>query len=223
MAKSEFVTAAEFSRLCGVSRQAVDRARKGGKIYRDETIKKFDIYHPVNLAYLENAKARAGNDEPEAEENDYSGISPKDLPASMQELYRQKLAADTRRSEAMARRYEVDNALKTKDLVSIDLVRIFIGSFASGIQTNFLNLGNRIARDDNVLRDRIESDVKKCIERTKEMAQRALMQYNCGIERFATNPEALTEAEVIEWFKDFLFTYVLSSSSDFKTLEDADA
>jgi hypothetical protein len=68
------------------------------------------------------------------------------------------------------------NAALRKDLIPADVAQLFVGAFSSGIRTNFLQLGTRIARGNTKLRDKIEREIKKAIQKTLDNAAAQLRE-----------------------------------------------
>ena len=88
------------------------------------------------------------------------------------ELVRENIEWKRRQSRKLDLEYEKQK----ENLHPTELIAIWIGYFAAGIRTNFLNIGNRVARGDTVLRDRIEKEVKKSIEKTIAGAEAGLKE-----------------------------------------------
>ena len=153
---------AELARVCGVSKQAIAAATKHGRLHRDPTTRKYDPRHKLNSAFIFAKRAEGHHQDEEAVPEAPQG----EMSPDMAELYERKLAAEVRRTEAMARKYELEVATRKQDLIPAELMGIYLGHFASGIRTNFLTLGNRIARGDANLRDRIEKEITKAIKKT---------------------------------------------------------
>ena len=73
-----------------------------------------------------------------------------------------------------SRKLDLQHEIEKKGLIPTELIGIFIGYFVSGIQTNFLTIGNRIARGDIRLKDRIDKAVSKAIKKTIQTAEKEL-------------------------------------------------
>jgi hypothetical protein len=100
----------------------------------------------------------------------------KDLPQGDGTLDDEKLKADILLKDKQARKLDLEFEKAKKDLIPSNLIGIYLGFFATGIRTYFLNIGQRIARGDVELRDRIEKEIKKAIEKTLETAKRGLIE-----------------------------------------------
>jgi len=171
--KHDLLTGADLARLTGVSRQAISAAEKAGRVHRDPLTKKYDPAHQVNSAYI--AARRAVMAEPtEDAGHSITDFPPDQVPADMADLYHQKLAAEVRRLEAQALKYELQVEREKKHLIPTDLMAIWIGHFGTAIRTFVLPIGERVARGDTELRDRIEKEITRGLERAKESAAAAL-------------------------------------------------
>ncbi|MDC7218632.1 MAG: hypothetical protein PQJ59_01755 [Spirochaetales bacterium] len=97
------------------------------------------------------------------------GTDVDDLGASAldDELVRENIEYKRRQS----RKLDLEHEVKTRELIPVQDARLILGAFGSAIDTNLLTVGNKIARGDIKLRNRIEKAVKKGIERTKKAAQ----------------------------------------------------
>jgi hypothetical protein len=97
---------------------------------------------------------------------------PSDLEhAVMDELEREKLKADIQWKERQSRKLDREHEMKSMNLISRGDVALAFGAFIAGLKNNFLQIGNRVARGDTKLRDRIEREVTKSIEKTVKAAQ----------------------------------------------------
>ena len=158
----EFLTGSELAELTGVSRQYVSAEQKRGKLYLDPTTKKYSRSHAVNLAWIELTLSKKGRAINSYETNNTENTESSDFA----ELNRQKLIEDIGRTKEAKIKLQLENCETLKDLIPVDLISSYLGSFASGIRTNFLNIGNRIARGDVELQNRIEKEIEKAIEKT---------------------------------------------------------
>jgi len=100
----------------------------------------------------------------------------KDLPQGDGSLDDEKTKADIMLKNKQGRKLDLLFEQDKRDLVPSNLIAIWIGYFATGVRTYFLQIGNRIARGDIELRDRIEREIKKAIEKTIETAKRGLIE-----------------------------------------------
>ncbi len=89
-------------------------------------------------------------------------------------LEAQKIQADIDLKLKQGRKLDLQFEIDKQGLIPSELVAIWIGYFASGIRTNFLNIGNRVARGNTKLRDNIEREISKAIEKTLEGAENGL-------------------------------------------------
>lgn len=89
-------------------------------------------------------------------------------------LDEQKLKQQVIKLEKQNRDLELAHEIKKQNLIPTQLIGIFLGYFASGISTNFLTIGNRIARGDTRLKDRIDKAISKAIKKTLETAGKEL-------------------------------------------------
>jgi len=169
MEKSRLLTGAALARLTGKTDSAINKARKEGRLFRDETLKKYDPLHPANSLYIEASQAAQENNG-----NIDTSIPPEAVPDNLKALYEKKLRAEIRRIEAMSRKYETELAIKKKDLIPAKLMAEWMGYFRSGIESNFLTIGSRAARGNIELRNRVEKLVKTAIEKTLEGAAHGL-------------------------------------------------
>ena len=100
----------------------------------------------------------------------------KDLPEGDGTLNDEKTKADIILKEKQGRKLDLQYDIEKKDLQHTSMVGLFLGHFATGIKTNFLTIGNKVARGDTELRDRIEKLIKIAIEKTIEGAEMGLEQ-----------------------------------------------
>lgn len=156
--KNEFVTGSDLSRLAKVSRQAVSSALKEGRLYRDPVSGKYDLKNPVNQVFLEGAQ--------QIDRLIKSDVPPAEIPADMQELFRKKLLAEVARTEGQGRKIALEIAVREGQLIFRRDVEIAFGAFVENIKNNFLQLGTRIGRGNIALRDRVEREVSRSIEKT---------------------------------------------------------
>ena len=82
------------------------------------------------------------------------------------------------------REYDFKHEIKKQNLFPVELIGIWIGYFSSGISTNFLTIGNRIARGDTRLKDRIDKAISKAIKKTLETAGKELKNESEQIIKF---------------------------------------
>ena len=83
-----------------------------------------------------------------------------------------------------SRKLDLEHEKEKDNLIPVSLIGIFIGYFSSGINTNFLTIGNRIARGDTRLKDRIDKAISKAIKKTLETAGKELKKESEQIIKF---------------------------------------
>jgi len=166
--KLEFLTGAELSRYTGVSRAAITQATREGRLYKDPKTGRYDPTHATNLAFINQNRLKSATIAEIEDEGDDNlpDVSPGTIPESLQELYARKLKAEADRAERQAIKLGLELDQKRGKLILRSDVAMAFGAFRFGLQTYFLQLGNRIARGDIKLRDRIEKEVTKSIEKT---------------------------------------------------------
>jgi phage terminase Nu1 subunit (DNA packaging protein) len=98
--------------------------------------------------------------------------------ADMEEL---KTKHEIRYLEARSIKVELQNAELKRDLMPLDIVRNGWGAWASAVRNNILSVGQRIARGDTALRDRVEKEIKRALEKSIEQSAKE-------IERIADMP-----------------------------------
>lgn len=161
-----FKTAAAFADFIGVSPSAVYKAKKDGKVQQTES-GEYDSNDPINRKYIigvsEKAKAQRGFIDPTAYPDDENG-----------DLMAEKIKADTDYKKKQSVKLDIQIAKEKEEIVPIDLVAMWIGFFSQGIRNNFLQIGTRIAKGDKKLRQEIDKDVSRCIEKTLANAERQL-------------------------------------------------
>lgn len=160
--KKKLLTGSELARHVGKSPQAIDQARKAGKLHRDATTKRYDCSHDTNVSFIESSLKEPGSS--------LADLKPDQVPEGLTDLYTEKLSWETKRTKYQAEKLRLQLEKDQEELLPSDLVCVYLSAFNAGISTNLLTLGNRIARGDMALRDRIEKEVKRGLERTKEDA-----------------------------------------------------
>ena len=151
-----------MAEYCGVSSSAIYKARHAGKLIK--TKEGYDTTNSLNHAYAVGISKKAMAQRGMITETD----------KVHDPLDDQKKKADILLKKKMARKLDREHDNAMKDTIPAELMRIWIGYFAEGIRSNFLPVGNRIARGDVKLRDRIEKEISKAIEKTIEGAERGL-------------------------------------------------
>ena len=168
--EKELMTGAELSRYTGVSRAAITTATKEGRLYRDPETKKYLLSHSTNLAFIHKNKVKLEG--VEITDNSIEGSG---------NLHQQKLQMEISLKAAQKRKLDLAFQKDKGNLIPTQLVGIFIGFFASGIQNNFLTIANKAARGDLRLKDRIDGLITKAIVKTIENASRELRKESAQI------------------------------------------
>ena len=141
-----------------VSRQHLEKTKGGGYDILNTEVWDF-ITSPTVDREIENYKRKVMSDQGE-NEND-----------SLDEI---KIKAEIKYKNKQSRKLDLQHEIEKQNLVSAELIGIYLGYFASGIQNNFLTIGNRIARGDVRLRDRIDKAISKAIKKTISTAKKEL-------------------------------------------------
>jgi hypothetical protein len=167
---SIFDTATAFARFVGVSPSAIYNGKKAGRVRTTED-GKFDTDDSVNRRYImavstQMRRQRGVFIDPVSED------SPEKETSLSKEHQRAKISLDVERTINL----KLKNAALRKDLIPADIAQLFVGAFSSGIRTNFLQLGTRVARGNTALRDKIEKEVKKAIQKTLDNAAAQLRE-----------------------------------------------
>ena len=159
------LTGVQIAELAGVSRQAVYKANlpktEGG------------LYDPTDPKVMDWIQ---GKSKGHRAQRSNSGIAADLGDDDYSELERKELEWKIKWTEERAIGQQLKNAEIRKDLIPFDVFDMAIGAFAGGIRNNFLQIGNRIGRGDKELRDKIEAEIKKAIERTIEGAEAQIDQ-----------------------------------------------
>lgn len=153
----------EFADFCGVSASAVCKARQGGKL--NKTPEGYETNDPKNHAY--------------AVGNTVKTLSQRGVPSTGKAVVHdplddQKKKADILLRKKQARKLDREHDREMKNTIPTELMAIWIGYFAEGIRNNLLPVGSRVARGDVALRNRIEKEMKRGIDKTIEGAAREL-------------------------------------------------
>jgi len=80
--------------------------------------------------------------------------------------------------KAQKRKLDLEFATSKNDLIPSDLIGIWIGYFASGLRNNFLTIAARVARNNKTLRNKIEKEITKAINKTLSTAEKELDKYS---------------------------------------------
>lgn len=86
----------------------------------------------------------------------------------------EKTKADIIIKKKQARKLDYEYSVNTKNTIPIEVAIIWIGAFRAGLETNFLTIGNKIARGNIELRNKIEKEISRAISKTKIGAAKTL-------------------------------------------------
>ena len=164
----------QFAELLGVSQARISQAKKDGHVIPTAD-KKYDTDDPINRTYMREHFHREFlrfNDS----EDDEGGM---DADKTRQEI---------RYLEARSIKVELQNAELKRDLMPLDIVRNGWGAWASAVRNNILSIGQRVARGDTKLRDRVEKEIKRALEKSIEQSAKE-------IERIAALPVEVDDDE----------------------------
>jgi hypothetical protein len=159
------LTAAQLAEVAGVTRNSVykahlPRTESGGYDPRDDTIREW---------ILGRSKMQRAQRGLQGGQGSLGGDTLKALDRIEQEEKIRNMRERTINTM-------LKNAALRKDLIPADIAQLFVGAFSSGIRTNFLQLGTRVARGDTKLRDKIEKEVKRAIQKTLDNAAAVLRE-----------------------------------------------
>jgi len=163
------LTRNEFAELCEVTGQAITEARKSGlvRMTDDNTYDpRDDLNHKYIKAALTRGKKRRRRDSEQQAESEDAG--------DREAMELEKLGWDIEYTKERTRERQLKNAETAKEMIPYAMWERGLGHFASGMKTNVLTIGTRVARGDVELRDKIESATKASIDRTVEIAQREI-------------------------------------------------
>lgn len=160
---------AELARHMNLSTSAIYKAKREGKIRLTDG-GKIDTTDPVNWEYIQGSKQSQVQRGIYHDEYDYLGKS------SIESLEAEKLKADIKYKNKQSRKLDLQFEIEKKHLIPADVVGIWVGAFSNGIRNNFLQIGNRVARGDIKLRNRIEKEITKAIKKTLDTAAAQLRQ-----------------------------------------------
>ena len=151
------LTQTQFADLLQVKPPRITVLIKEGRLVKDDE-KRIDTNDETNRALLRQHfhrqyLATEGSDDEEGE------------------LVEQKLKADIEYTNERKRKVALENERITRELVPFEIVRDGLGAFASSLRNNVLTLGDRIARGDSELRDKIENATAQAIEKTIQAAR----------------------------------------------------
>ena len=86
----------------------------------------------------------------------------------------EKTKADIVIKKKQARKLDYEYSVNTKNTIPIEVAILWIGAFRAGLETNFLTIGNKIARGNIELRNKIEKEISRAIAQTKTGAAKTL-------------------------------------------------
>ena len=97
---------------------------------------------------------------------------------SFEGLEADKLREEIKYKNKQSRKLDLHFSQEKNDLIPSDLIGIWIGYFASGLRNNFLTIAARVARNNKTLRNKIEKEITKAINKTLETAKKELEKYS---------------------------------------------
>ena len=166
----------QFAEFCGVTAAAITRAYKEGKVRRTES-NLYSIFDPSNREYIRLRLIREQKQRRSDGESSGEGA-----PDEGSALDNEKTREEIMRIRETRVGLELKNAAARKDLVPAQDVRMWIGAFAAGIRNNLLRLGDRVARGDTKLRDKIERETQKSLQKTLDGAAAQLRDHMKDVE-----------------------------------------
>jgi len=176
------LTVAEAGERRGCSRQTANNAVKGGKLFKNEN-GLIDDSDSRNSGWLTSRTAGGARtqkimkinrkDTDLIEDSDFPEIL--DFPEypenSESKLIQEKLKAQTTHIRKQSRKLDLEHEKNLRNLILFDDVKMALGAFNSAIRTNILSVSDRVARGDTTLRDKIDKEVKRAMEKTISTAQ----------------------------------------------------
>jgi hypothetical protein len=164
------VSAAALAALAGVKPGAIYYAKKSGRICPTEG-NQYDLDDPKVSDYVMGASVKSRAQRGLTENTDHRKASAKSS------LESEKIQAEIDLKKKQARKFDREHEVAIGNLIHLADVELIFGAIASGIRTNFLPIGNRIGRGNTKLRDRVEREVTKAIEKTLRNAKRDVERY----------------------------------------------
>jgi phage terminase Nu1 subunit (DNA packaging protein) len=152
----------QFAELLGVTPQRITGAKKDGHVIPTAN-KTYDTNDPINRVFIRGHFHREW-EKFNKTENDEGGMEA------------DKLAQEIRYLEARSIKVELQNAELKRDLIPLDVVRGGWGAWASAVRNNILSVGQRVARGDTKLRDRVEKEVKRALKKSVEQAAKEIQR-----------------------------------------------
>ena len=173
----------QFAQFAGVTAAAITRAYNEGKVRRTEG-NLYSIFDSANREYIRLRLTR------EHRQRRSDGRSSEEgAPDEGAALDNEKTREEIMRIREARIGLELKNASSRKDLVPEQDVRMWIGAFAGGIRNNFLRLGDRVARGDTALRDKIERETHKSLQQTLDNAAAQLRDHMRDVEDIVSADE----------------------------------
>jgi phage terminase Nu1 subunit (DNA packaging protein) len=150
----------QFAELLGVTPQRITGAKKDGHVIPTAD-KTYDTNDPINRVFIRQHFHREWEKFNRTENDEGS-------------MEADKLAQEIRYLEARSIKVELQNAELKRDLMPLDVVRGGWGAWASAVRNNILSVGQRVARGDTKLRDRVEKQIKRALEKSVEQAEKEI-------------------------------------------------
>ena len=152
----------QVAELRGVTPSTVSRAHLPKTTDGRYDLADLQVWHYVTAPAVEDAIQKA-----KRSVSDSLGLED----AVRDHLEEEKLRKEIVWKEKQSRKLDREHEEKSRNLIYRNDVAIAFGAFIEGLKNNFLQLGTRIGRGDSALRDRVEKEVSKSIEKTVKGAQ----------------------------------------------------
>lgn len=183
------VTQAYIAKVTGVTKSAVSKSPLP-TVSDSKGNKRYDLNDPEVKAYIEGKRtvnrrrrpqirSKAGPSVDFEGEKNHSVYLSADLKAIVDSVSdpvaKLNVIHDAEKVEWTRERrikVQLENAIRKKDLIPVNIVRIWIGAFVPGIRNNLLPLGKRIARGDRALQTRIDEEIQRATEKLLESSIR---------------------------------------------------
>jgi hypothetical protein len=187
----EIISQAEFARRKGVSRTAVTKAVQSGRIERApkgiDWITQSEAWERNKAVDKDNVGRMSGTGGGLQQKYNEILATRQYYEAKLKEIKLKeaesgeipKLAAIKLQKEIALKdeqiaRIQLENEIKKKNLVPIELVAIWMGNFANGLRTYFFPIGKRVSPNDKKIQRKYEKELSKAIEKTLSETERAL-------------------------------------------------
>jgi len=176
------LTVAEAGERRGCSRQTANNAIRSGKLFKNET-GLIDDSDSRNSGWLNSRTAGGARTQKIlkinkkntdlVEDSDFPEILdfPEFSSDSESELIKEKYKAQTAHIKKQSRKLDLQHEKDLRNLILFDDVKMALGAFNSAIRTNILSVSDKVARGDTALRDRIDKEIKRSMEKTISTAQ----------------------------------------------------